>query len=489
MTAFEDFVNLELPRRPSLLLSSDPVVAYDGNPNDGGAPAIFTSAPAGTEYLRTVANRLWRKDAIGTWIEVDALLARRKIMFVDYINGSDDNPGTEALPLQTIYQATLLQDPFGINTIYLEDGEHELTDIFDQEGTFLTSERNMLFSKKGTELIGRNSTVVETITITSWTDPGDAPPIANVSETFAVNELQGLRIGFEPIPGFFSYYLVLSNTASTVTFAMVTTAMGGFLDVNATFPAGSWDLTTPACQIVLPAANPTFIVNRLYYDGEVLIQNIDFDFSVNGGFTALTSRSWGSNATIRFCRFLGEWPTGIDDFGSCSVNVCWFDFEGASNVTGIFKGGGFISLAGNVFKDITVACSMRGSSGSSPSGQGLFFPGCFLMFVLEQAQFADFSFVFYTEDGPYGSENFARFDAQGNYDRQNNPLVQVGSHPLTRVFRFEATRGDVNLNDGANTVLAGTPTLARIGEQDFSLAEYLLGGQSIQDERNNVISG
>ena len=70
MGAFEDFVNLELPRRPVMLTYE--ITAYAGDPNDPGAPAIVKNSPKGSFYLRNSDNALWRKElpASGTWSEV-----------------------------------------------------------------------------------------------------------------------------------------------------------------------------------------------------------------------------------------------------------------------------------------------------------------------------------------------------------------------------------------------------------------------------------
>ena len=70
MTAFEDFVNLELPKRRPLLLVSD--VSYDGDPNDGGAPAILKGAPIGTWYLRETPSRTYytkENSGAADWVE------------------------------------------------------------------------------------------------------------------------------------------------------------------------------------------------------------------------------------------------------------------------------------------------------------------------------------------------------------------------------------------------------------------------------------
>lgn len=50
MSAFEDFVNLELPRRSAFLTVA--IAGFDGDPNDVGAPDILKNAPVGTWYLQ-----------------------------------------------------------------------------------------------------------------------------------------------------------------------------------------------------------------------------------------------------------------------------------------------------------------------------------------------------------------------------------------------------------------------------------------------------
>jgi hypothetical protein len=74
MTQLDDlqaYVNLELPRRTVLLTVT--ITGYDGDPNDGGAPAIINNAPVGTYYLQETPETMWRKNASGIWIESEAL--------------------------------------------------------------------------------------------------------------------------------------------------------------------------------------------------------------------------------------------------------------------------------------------------------------------------------------------------------------------------------------------------------------------------------
>ena len=58
MTAFEDFVNLELPRRSTFLDKA--ITGHDADPNVG-APAIISGAPLGTWFREETAAKWWRK--------------------------------------------------------------------------------------------------------------------------------------------------------------------------------------------------------------------------------------------------------------------------------------------------------------------------------------------------------------------------------------------------------------------------------------------
>ncbi len=70
MSAFEDFVNLELPKRPVMLTLAN--TGYDNDPNGGGAPAVVQNSPQGTYFFRTTGSILYVKNtsAPGSWAVV-----------------------------------------------------------------------------------------------------------------------------------------------------------------------------------------------------------------------------------------------------------------------------------------------------------------------------------------------------------------------------------------------------------------------------------
>lgn len=90
MNAFEDFVNIELPRRSAFLTVE--ITGYDDDPNGGGAPAILTGAPKGTWYYRETPNGTsYRKNNLGVWEKASSELITQTDMTVEvnYSTGFD----------------------------------------------------------------------------------------------------------------------------------------------------------------------------------------------------------------------------------------------------------------------------------------------------------------------------------------------------------------------------------------------------------------
>lgn len=101
-TLFESFVTTELPKRPTLLLSADSGVAYDGDPNDGAAPAIIDASPIGTLYLRASTGALYQKQtaSAGSWTTVVAPVGSATIRTVNVSAGTQ--PGIATVDSQIL---------------------------------------------------------------------------------------------------------------------------------------------------------------------------------------------------------------------------------------------------------------------------------------------------------------------------------------------------------------------------------------------------
>lgn len=125
MTAFEDFVNLELPRRSAFLTYE--ITSYDGDPNDGSAPAILQGAPKGTWFLQQTGSIYWRKrtSAADSWVIANLNETYEAMdIYVRAADGNDSNPGTSVLPLATI-QAAIYKIPQNVNhTVRIHVGPH-----------------------------------------------------------------------------------------------------------------------------------------------------------------------------------------------------------------------------------------------------------------------------------------------------------------------------------------------------------------------------
>jgi len=126
MTAFEDFVNLELPRRSAHLTYE--ITGYDGDPNDGSAPAILQGSPKGTWFLQATGGIWWRKktSSADSWIvsNKDATYDVLHI-YVRAVDGDDSNDGlTTSTPLATLIEAEK-RIPLEVNhTVIIHVGPH-----------------------------------------------------------------------------------------------------------------------------------------------------------------------------------------------------------------------------------------------------------------------------------------------------------------------------------------------------------------------------
>lgn len=98
MTQLDDlqtYVNENMPLRPIQFRWDNPLVAYDGDPNDGGAPTILGLSPAGTFYLQSDETR-WRKEIGGNWALNPILLARvTQEAFTITVSGAGADPTYE----------------------------------------------------------------------------------------------------------------------------------------------------------------------------------------------------------------------------------------------------------------------------------------------------------------------------------------------------------------------------------------------------------
>lgn len=124
MGAFEDFVNLELPRRATVF--TEAILGVTGDPNTG-ISATLDAAPVGTFFHDSLLNRLWTKttpSATG-WVNLSTQTGAAIDLYVRDVDGDDTNDGlTTGTPLQTI-QAAIDRVPFQNNhRVTIHVGDH-----------------------------------------------------------------------------------------------------------------------------------------------------------------------------------------------------------------------------------------------------------------------------------------------------------------------------------------------------------------------------
>jgi hypothetical protein len=92
------YTNANMPLRSIHWRWDNPDVAYDGDPNDGGAPTILDLSPPGTKYLQS-NNTRWLKNIDGSW-SMDAtstadspkLATQEAFVITVDSGGTDPNP-------------------------------------------------------------------------------------------------------------------------------------------------------------------------------------------------------------------------------------------------------------------------------------------------------------------------------------------------------------------------------------------------------------
>jgi hypothetical protein len=114
MSAFEDYVNLELPRRSTLLTKA--ITGYDDNPNLGAAPSTIDNAPVGTWFYEETANVWWRKreSAASTWTDttvsggggsftrIEEVFVPAPSQTIFTLSGTPGNPNDTSMYINTV---------------------------------------------------------------------------------------------------------------------------------------------------------------------------------------------------------------------------------------------------------------------------------------------------------------------------------------------------------------------------------------------------
>jgi hypothetical protein len=475
MTQLDDlqgYVNNNMPLRPAQLRWDNPDVSYDGDPNDGGAPTIFSNAPAGTVYLQSDDTR-WRKKAAGFWslaTDGGGGPSTSVELWVDPA-GDDSNPGTETEPLATLYEATLRIPLLGNSTIYLSAGTFELP---NWQGT-----------NTRTVLRSNNLTVYGTIeTIESFTVDSTTGNVitAQGSPGWSVDEHKDRFIRHIIYGTTYASFRILSNTADTLTVAISTPAIGGYTHAPTN---GTVLAICENASVIGPGSDP-YYSSYLYYAGVVTFRNVCFDGSTGsgGGRCGVTGQPY-SKGTFIGCDFLHWSADGVVGFGCLAVAGCRFD----DCYEGVLADQFSTVNSDNVFQNGTVGITARTGMLWLNHGCGAWMENmyCYLLTSLEG--FVDDGGTRIWVEG--SCAQYAIVRASGRYNKSAYALIGwPGKDTFTsRVIAMEEFGAYVGLFNSALSTLKPDATFFRIIATNYSLSEYIANGADADFPGGNRVTG
>ena len=357
MTQLDDvqnFANENFPLRAITYLASNPLVAFDGDPNSGGAPLILQNAAVGTFYLRETPIEIYRKLSPGstTWVlqgdgsggASPIFINENMVLPVDYndVSAVDPPPGTswttqqEADDFLTANSATNfkhikpLWDALafffgpGISVDFdMAAGIHRPDAAGRPDFTSWSLDSKFVLGR--TRLIGRpvsEWTVVSGLTglaIAAVTTGGPAPSIQAVGTPFTGLDLKGFH--FNTTAG--QSGVIVSNTADTLFVAPLLC------------PAPSPGSDT--LQIIEPA---TILMNSLDDTTRANFSSLAFDFISGTDFSqrrAVVSDIMCQGGTSGGSQFIANFGDGM----VIDVDRCVVDNDNAALPAALKDGGGY----------------------------------------------------------------------------------------------------------------------------------------------------
>lgn len=365
MSAFEDFVNLELPKRPPMLTLAN--TSYDGDPNGGGAPVVVANAPAGTFFFRNTGFILYLKDtsAPGSWAVVGSggggTGTTSPLTWRVETTGNDSTgDGSIGAPFATPTGALAK-----LASTYGERIRH-LVKILVGIGNFPG------FLLKGWEMDPTDNTlpcgiqVIGTLvppTLASGTATGTFTSVTtgqvltdvvystvtDSAQTWVPNALRGYML--EVLTGTSALQMlpIFGNTATTITVPL-TTAFGSIGGTYAIRDFGSVITSTVPIAPSIPAANsvtpPTALQTAIgIFNTEVAPTNVELrveQMKVNTATGSFGVNIQGEACTVTRCFLGGAAPSGtkVNVYGGTGIiSVTQCIINPASGVTGIGSAG------------------------------------------------------------------------------------------------------------------------------------------------------
>ncbi len=471
MTQLDDlqaYTNLELPRRTVLLTVA--ITGYDGDPNDGGAPAVITGSPAGTVYLReTPSPTLYDKlvAGAGAWVERGAVAGALTnptpyTIYVDPVSGDDANDGlTTGTAIETIAEMVtrLPLIPNGIS-VELMAGNHALPGVAQLRTLNAGGEDLNIYGKMTTLDTFDVLTVVDNV-ITASGSPG-----------WTIGEFIGKKVDFKNLGGNgaaywqSTAYIIVANTANSIAVAVTPASKGG--SVSMPVPTDTIDITDHETKIV----GPSYIE---ILSGKPFFYRVEWD---GGGTVFQAVRSEISSlGFIWDSTFKGlDSATRLD--GDQSFNTCLFD-----TCTGYGIGAfGFQAISGDcVYKDCSVGIQCAGVAELGFGKTSWVLSTGLLLEMQRGSRCRDLGANVWVEGGGvYTPSSYVRIDPSSSYAKTNAALVAfvAGKDTFEYVFRIQDGPGNISLFDSSSTDLIGSIAHFRMDEEstpNCSLVAYLAG--------------
>lgn len=331
MSAFEDFVNLELPKRPPMLTLAN--TGFDSDPNGGGVPAVIANAPQGTFFFRQTGEILYIKESgsPGTWAPVGASSDAQTAALTWNITttGNDiTGDGSVGLPFATPSGALAkFKALYGTRVRFL-------VDLLIGSGSFPG------FNVQGWEMDpATNTTPVGFRFIGTWTvqdsgtwtgvTPGNTVAdvvyarVQDTTKTWTVNQHQGAHVRFNTGTSALQILPILSNTVNELVLPNVATlgSVGGTYDIvvpgsliNTAVPiAPSLVAANASVQNPTPQTHGISVYNVMAAPGIVQIRFENLDIVPASAFNGINIQ--GVPCTFTRCRIM---PVALT---SSAVNV------------------------------------------------------------------------------------------------------------------------------------------------------------------------
>lgn len=468
MTAFEDFVSAELPRRRTLLKSSDGDVSFDGDPNDPSAPAIIQGSPLGTWYHRA-SNDIFYKRHLNRWRPEDEVSTFD--IYVNPTTGDDNAVGDSTRPIATLKELAARSPIFakGAN-VFLSAGQHK---IADNSATGVVDALIQQYPRpnlRTTLTVQGSTSTYATVNATSVLNN-----VMNVSDTLTPGEMVGKYI-LATSGATLREKWVRSNDASSITFNSTPSAWGG----NTTLPTGSVDVLQLDTRITPPDTNQTNGANRFYYFGGIAFTLIDFD-GPGQSFGVLGMANDSSIAEFNAVR-IQNWNTGLIA-PNALVRNCYFQ---DCLATGALLGGLSTLAADNAFVDCRY-CIGQGSPGlaadrgtlQTSSICAFWVDSCRAVFGTTIHDITDLSSGYWVDDtsGTWPPEAYISVrNVGGNYQKQLRPFVKRGGTVDWPVI-LDTIQGAANFDfqDTDNASIGATPNFFTDGTNTITLPNFIAG--------------